>query len=120
MEFCQVRLEAHQHGATMYVVGLLADLAASRAEALIAQVPIGTAVIRVDLRGVLLIDPRAFVRIARSLNHWRDLRRGRVMIEFPERSAPRTPVRPQLIAPHTFGAPPPVHPTAATASAMMR
>jgi hypothetical protein len=120
VEFCQVRLEAHQHGATMYVTGLLADLAASRAEALIAQVPIGTAVIRVDLRGVVLIDPRAFVRVARSLNHWRDLRRGRVTIEFPERSAPRTPVRPRLIAPHTVGASPTIQPTTSIASAMMR
>ena len=110
MEFCQVRLEAHQHGATLYVVGLLADLAASRAEALIAHVPIGTAVIRVDLRGVFLIDPRAFVRVARALNHWRDFRHGRVTIEFPERSAARTPVRPQLIAPHPFGSSRIVHP----------
>jgi hypothetical protein len=97
VEFCQVRLEAHKHAATIYVVGLLADLAASRAETLIGHVPIGTSVIRMDLRGVHLIDPRAFVRIARSLDHWRDLRRGRVSIEFPERCAPRTPARPQLL-----------------------
>jgi hypothetical protein len=97
VEFCQVRLEAHQHGATIYVVGLLADLAASRTEALIGQVPLGTSVIRMDLRGVQLIDPKAFVRVARSLNHWRDLRRGRVSIEFPARSAHRTSARPQLV-----------------------
>lgn len=100
MEFCQVRLEAHQHGATMYVVGLLADLAASRAEALIAHVPIGTSVIRVDLRGVYLIEPHAFVRVARSLNHWRDLRRGRVNIEFPERSLRQTRSRSPSIFVH--------------------
>ena len=99
MEFCQVRLEAHQRGATIYVVGLLADLAASRAETIISQVPVGTSVIRMDLRGVQLIDPRAFVRVARSLNNWRDVRRGRVSIEFPERSARRTTARPQLIRP---------------------
>ena len=116
MEFCQVRLEAHQHGATLYVVGLLADLAASRAEAMISHVPVGTAVIRVDLRGVFLIDPRAFVRFARSLNQWRDLRRGRVTIEFPERSAPQTPARPQLIVPHTFVPLRTVHPPLSIAS----
>jgi hypothetical protein len=93
VEFCQARLEAHQHGATIYVVGLLADLAASRAENLIAHVPIGTSIVRMDLRGVQLIDPRAFGRIARSLSNWRELRHGRVNIEFPERSARKTPVR---------------------------
>jgi hypothetical protein len=97
VEFCQVRLEAHQHGATIYIVGLLADLAASRAETLVAQVPIGTAIIRMDLRGVQLIDPGAFVRVARSLNKWRDLRRGRVNIAFPERSARRSTTRVQPI-----------------------
>lgn len=97
MEFCQVRLEAHKHAATIYVVGLLADLAASRTEAIISQVPIGTSVIRIDLRGVSLIDPRSFVRMARSLDNWRDLRRGRVSIEFPERSSRPSPVRPQLV-----------------------
>ena len=101
MEFCQVRLEAHTHSATIYVVGLLADLAASRTENLIAHVPIGTSVIRMDLRGVHLIDPRSFVRIARSLSDWREIRRGRVNIEFPERSARQTPARPQLVAPRS-------------------
>ena len=104
MEFCQVRLEAHQHSATIYVVGLLADLAASRAAALIAGVPIGTSILRIDLRGVHLIDPRAFVLLARSLNNWRDLRHGRVNIEFPERSARRTPARPQPLVLHGLGA----------------
>jgi len=100
MEFCQVRLEAHAHAATIYVVGLLADLAASRAEAIVAHVPPETLVIRMDLRGVHLIDPRSFVRVARALDKWRDLRRGRVSIAFPERSARSSPVRPQLVKPH--------------------
>ena len=107
MEFCQVRLEAHQHGATIYVIGLLANLAASRAEAAIAHVPVATSVIRMDLRGVQLIDPQAFVRVARSLNNWRDLRRGRVSIEFPERSARRSPARPQPL--HTLSMMSPRH-----------
>lgn len=97
MEFCQVRLEAHQGAATIYVVGLLAELAASRAERIIGHVPIGTSVIRLDLRGVQLIDPGSFVRVARSLNNWRDVRGGRVNIEFPERSARRLSPRPQLV-----------------------
>ena len=104
MEFCQVRLEAHEGGATIYVIGLLAELAASRAERIIGQVPVGTSVIRVDLRGVQLIDPAAFVRVARSLNSWRDVRGGRVNIEFPERSARHPSPRPQLVHPHSIPA----------------
>ena len=120
MEFCQVRLEAHPHSATIYVVGLLADLAASRTEALIAHVPIGTAVIRVDLRGVQLIDPRSFVRVARSLNDWRELRRGRVTIEFPERSARRTPPRPQLVSARGFPTPQSASPIPSIPSSVAR
>jgi len=104
MEFCQVRLEAHTTAATIYVVGLLADLAASRTETIISQVPVGTSVIRMDLRGVHLIDPLAFVRIARSLSTWRDIRRGRVSIEFPARSARRTSARLQLVRPNAVSA----------------
>jgi hypothetical protein len=33
-----------------------------------------------------LIDPTAFVRVARLLARWRDTTRGNVMIQFPERS----------------------------------
>lgn len=89
MEFCQVRFEAHQHSATIYVMGLLANLAAAKAETMINDISIGTSIVRVDLRGVQMIDPNAFVRIARSLSRWRDLRRGRVTIEFPTRSPRR-------------------------------
>ena len=89
MEFCDVRFEAHKHGATIYVMGLLTDLAASKAEAVINQLSVGTAIVRLDLRGVHMINPRAFVRIARALSRWRDLRRGRVRIEFPARSPRR-------------------------------
>jgi hypothetical protein len=86
VEFCHVRLEANQRAATIYVVGLLADLAATRTENVIASLSEATSVVRMDLRGVQLIDPSAFVRVARSLKHWRDLRCGSVTIEVPERS----------------------------------
>jgi hypothetical protein len=119
VEFCQVRLEAHEHSATIYVVGLLADLAASRGEKLIATVPVGTSVIRMDMRGVHLIDPRAFVRIARSLNDWRELRQGRVNIEFPERSSRRT-ARPQIVGPRDFGKARPAVPICTLASTVAR
>jgi len=86
MEFCQVKLEGHAHSMTIYVTGLLADLAATRTELAVSRLREGTQVVRVDLRGVEIIDPTAFVRVARSLSRWRDEQRGRVMIQFPERS----------------------------------
>ena len=86
MEFCQVRLEGHGYGMTIYIVGFLADVAATRTEVIVGQFRDGTSVVRVDLRGVEIIDPTAFVRVARSLSRWRDEKRGRVMIQFPERS----------------------------------
>src|SRR5438270_675095 len=82
----------------MYVAGFLADLAATRVEAMVCCLREGTSVVRVDLRGVEIIDPTAFVRIARSLTRWRDLKRGRsVLIQFPERSS-RTAGAPQSFA----------------------
>jgi hypothetical protein len=89
MDFCRVSVEAHASGGTIYIAGFLADLAASRTEELIHGLSGETRVLRVDLRGVDLIDPDAFVRVARSLNRWRDARRGRVTIEFPQRSSRR-------------------------------
>ena len=86
MEFCQVKLEGHEHSMTIYIVGFLADVAATRTEIIIGTFRDGTSVVRVDLRGVEIIDPTAFVRVARSLSRWRDVTRGRVMIQFPERS----------------------------------
>jgi hypothetical protein len=88
MEFCQVKLEGHARSATIYITGFLADVAATRVEAMVCGLREGTWVVRVDLRGVEIIDPTAFVRVARSLSRWRDLKRGRrVMIQFPERSS---------------------------------
>ena len=88
MEFCQVKLEGHARGMTIYITGFLADVAATRVEAMVCGLREGTSVVRVDLRGVEIIDPTAFVRVARSLNRWRDLKRGRhVLIQFPERSS---------------------------------
>jgi ABC-type transporter Mla MlaB component len=88
LEFCQVKLEGHARGVTIYIAGFLADVAATRVEAMVCGLREGTSVVRVDLRGVEIIDPTAFVRLARSLNRWRDLKRGRhVLIQFPERSS---------------------------------
>jgi hypothetical protein len=83
MEFCQVNLEGHTHSATIYITGWLADIAAMRAERVVASLRRGTLTVRVDLRGVQNIDPTAFVRVARALSRWRDATRGRVLIEFP-------------------------------------
>jgi hypothetical protein len=88
MEFFQVSLEGHGHGATVYVTGLLAHLAADRADEMVRGLPPTTRVLRVDLRAVELIDPSAFVRVARFLARWRDDTRGKkVLIQFPERSS---------------------------------
>ena len=86
MEFCQVKLEGHAHSMTIYISGFLADLAATRTEVMVGGLREGTRVVRVDLRGVEIIDPTSFVRVARSLSRWRDEKRGRVVIQFPERS----------------------------------
>jgi hypothetical protein len=86
MEFCRVLVEAHAHCATVYVAGILADQAAGRTEEVMRTLSRDTSVVRIDLRAVDLIDPDAFVRVARALNAWRDARRGKVTIEFPYRS----------------------------------
>ena len=86
MEFCQVKLEGHAHSMTIYISGFLAELAATRTEVMVDGLREGTRVVRVDLRGVEIIDPTSFVRVARSLSRWRDDKRGNVLIQFPERS----------------------------------
>lgn len=97
MDFCRVSVEAHKFGGTIYIAGFLAELAAARAEELIHGLSNETRVLRVDLRAVDLIDPDAFVRVARVLNRWRDLRSGRVTIEFPQRSLRRRGAGPLTI-----------------------
>ncbi|HEX3865294.1 MAG TPA: hypothetical protein VHV78_01025 [Gemmatimonadaceae bacterium] len=89
MEFFHAALEANALGATIYITGFLTDDAASRAAELMVGLSAGTRVVRLDLRAVELIDPRAFVSMARTLTRWRDARRGRVTIEFPRPSANR-------------------------------
>lgn len=101
MDFCRVSVEAHQFGGTIYIAGFLAELAATRAEELIHGLSHETRVLRVDLRAVDLIDPDAFVRVARVLNRWRDLRAGRVTIEFPQRSSRRRTPRPLTLVGQT-------------------
>ena len=86
MEFCQVKLEGHAHSMTIYISGFLAELAATRTEVMVDGLREGTRVVHVDLRGVEIIDPTSFVRVARSLSRWRDDKRGNVLIQFPERS----------------------------------
>jgi hypothetical protein len=89
---CRVLLEAHGTGATIYVAGHLSSSAAERTEAIVAELPSETRVIRLDLRAVDLTEPTAFVRVAGALNRWRARVRGRrITIEFPQRSRRRTP-----------------------------
>ena len=85
MQFFHVSLEAHGHGATIYVTGFLAHLAAERTDEIVRSLPCATRVLRVDLRAVELFDPTAFVRVARLLGCWRDQVRGKVMIQFKDR-----------------------------------
>ena len=88
MEFFKVSLEAHRHGATLYVAGLLAERAATSLDVLVRGIATDTRVLRVDLTAVVIIDPHAFVLVVRSLNAWRDAGRRSVRLEFPIR-APR-------------------------------
>ena len=89
MEFFRVSTESHVTGSTMYVAGVLVPRAAACVEEEVGGLPASTQTVRVDLRGVVLIDPAAFVRVARVLAHWRDSRRGQVLIQFPKRSYDR-------------------------------
>jgi len=89
MDFYQVAVESHGAATTIYVSGFLAQLAAARVEEIVAATPENVRVLRIDLRGVELIDPSAFVIVARTLGRWRDATRGRVCLQFPERSARR-------------------------------
>ncbi|HVX39036.1 MAG TPA: hypothetical protein VHB25_05615 [Gemmatimonadaceae bacterium] len=87
MEFFEVTLEAHRHGATLYVAGLLAERAAISLDVLVRGLASDTRVLRVDLSAVVIIDPAAFVLVVRSLNAWRDAGPRQVRLEFPKRSA---------------------------------
>ncbi|MDB4878071.1 MAG: hypothetical protein JWM41_4517 [Gemmatimonadetes bacterium] len=86
MELWQVLLEGHERATTIYIAGLLTDLAAARAEKLIATIGGSPHVVRLDLRAVEVIDPVAFVVVARALNQWRERTRGQLAIQFPARS----------------------------------
>jgi hypothetical protein len=93
MQTHHVSFESHQSGATIYVAGILGDLAAIQTEEIVRALSWSIFAVRLDLRGVVYIEPNSFVRIARAMRRWRDARSGRVMLEFPERSQPRQAVR---------------------------
>lgn len=92
MTFFEIACEAHTRGATVYVVGLFGEMAASRIERWVGSLPDPIVNVRLDLRGVSYIDPVSFVRVARVLTSWRDVRGRasgrRVNMEFPQRSRP--------------------------------
>ena len=96
MQLSQVSFEAHLFGATIYVAGWLGDNAALRTEELVRGLPAQVHALRVDIRAVDLIDPNAFVRVARTLGRWRDARRGQVTLQFPARSG-TVRSRPRLV-----------------------
>lgn len=87
--YYKVFAESHESAATIYIAGLLTENAADQTERLVAALSNTIRTVRVDLRAVDLIDPSSFVRVARALNEWRDVCRGRVTIEFPRRSERR-------------------------------
>lgn len=86
MEFFRLCVEGHRHSLTIYVAGVLCERARLQLERAVADAPLTTLVLRVDLRAVQVIDPSSFVLVARALSTWRDRTSGRVLIEFPERS----------------------------------
>jgi hypothetical protein len=89
MQTHHVSFESHQSGATIYVAGMLGDLAAIQTEEMVRTLSWNVFAVRLDLRAVVYIDPNSFVRVARAMRRWRDARSGRVTLEFPERSQPR-------------------------------
>jgi len=93
MQTHHVSFESHQSGATIYVAGMLGDLAALETEDIIRALGPQVFAVRLDMRGVVYINPDSFVRVARAVRRWREARSGRVMLEFPERSQPRSAVR---------------------------
>ena len=93
MQTHHVSFESHPSGATIYVAGILSAPAALETEEIIRALESPVRVVRLDLRAIVYIDPDAFVRVARAVRRWRDARSGRVMLEFPERSQPRSAVR---------------------------
>ena len=93
MQIFAASFESHGHGGTLYLTGMLTELAATRAGELIAGTHPRTSVIRVDMRGIHMIDPVAFTAVARALNRWRDRAGGRVYIQFPEGSFRKRPAR---------------------------
>lgn len=95
--YCRVLAESHESAATIYIAGLLMDAAAEQTESFVSALENQIRVVRLDLRAVDLIDPASFVRVARALNQWRDVRRGRVTIEFPARSRRATKPALQLV-----------------------
>ena len=108
MQTHHVSLESHQSGATIYVAGMLGELAAIEAEEILRALSWNVRAVRLDLRAVVYMDPNAFVRIASAVRRWRDARAGRVMLEFPERSQPRqagrwTPTDPMVYRMHDAG-----------------
>ena len=86
MSFSQVRCEGHSRAATIYVAGMLEQLAATRVESAIRALDQGVRTIRVDLRAVRYIDPDCFVRVARSLSSWHERSGGQITIAFPAQS----------------------------------
>lgn len=89
MQLWNVSYEAHRYGATLYLTGMLTGAAATDADETLNAMPDWIQCVRVDMRAVELLDPTAFVELARALNRWRDTRRGRVSLEFPARSTQR-------------------------------
>lgn len=93
MQTHHVSFESHQSGATIYIAGMLGETAAVETEEIVRALPSDVYSMRLDLRAVVYIDPDSFVRIARTMRRWRDARSGRVTLEFPERSQPRSAAR---------------------------
>ena len=105
MQLFRISFESHTNAATIYITGLLGDVAATRVEELIRALPPDVLAVRVDMRAVELIDPGSFVRVARVLTRWRDARGGRVGLEFPERSRRRRGSHLRLVDQNRMGSP---------------
>lgn len=80
-----VRLEAHQHAATLYFRDVLSPASVARAMMLVHGLAKDVRSLRADLRDVRLFDPDAFGQLARALATWRSEHQGAVDVRFGER-----------------------------------
>jgi ABC-type transporter Mla MlaB component len=81
--FLHSSLEAHHDAATLYVAGTLSVAGAIDVMRRCEALPERVRALRVDLRGVRLLDVCALEALAFTLGRWRESRRGITRLALP-------------------------------------